>query len=488
MNAILMNKIYVLNQEQFENEEFNTKFSRAREGLMQIQSAINEVTWLVASLVRIVGSMATIIVIAPAVGFVISLLIIPLTILKAKENRYQEKIYRDMEPIERVAYRTRWLLITPQNMIEIRLVNGFKDLIKHWKKSMVTSDKAYLTMEKNTALLGLIQAIAEPVIYFGSVIYFFKLLVANSIGLEKFLFLRSLIEQAVNSVISTSTSLGRMDELVINIGNYIDVQDEEPAIPSGSITVTAPLTIEFVNVSFSYPNSAEPVLRDVSFKLFAGSKLAIVGENGAGKSTLIKLLQRQYLPSGGQILVNGHSIVDIDEASYYAQLSSLSQDFLIINHLTVFDNLILGAKRKISEKDVQKALELAGAEFVNTLPFGAKTRLDSSFKDGTNLSGGQLQRLGVARTLLRGGDVLILDEPTSAIDAKAEFKIFNNIYESHAGKTTLIISHRFSTVRKAEKIMVMEKGRVTEFGTHEELLEFGGTYKEMFDLQAEGYR
>jgi len=279
-----------------------------------------------------------------------------------------------------------------------------------------------------------------------------------------------------------------MDELVINIGNYIDVQDEEPAIPSGSITVTAPLTIEFMNVSFSYPNSAEPVLRDVSFKLFAGSKLAIVGENGAGKSTLIKLLQRQYLPSGGQILVNGHSIVDIDEASYYAQLSSLSQDFLIINHLTVFDNLILGAKRKISEKDVQKALELAGAEFVNTLPFGAKTRLDSSFKDGTNLSGGQLQRLGVARTLLRGGDVLILDEPTSAIDAKAEFKIFNNIYESHAGKTTLIISHRFSTVRKAEKIMVMEKGRVTEYGTHEELLEFGRTYKEMFDLQAEGYR
>lgn len=487
-NMILMTKIYELSQEQFENQEFNTKFARAREGLLQVESAINEVTWLVSSFVRLIGSLVAIVVITPLVGIIICLLIIPLTFIKAKENRYMEKVYRDMEPIERVAFRTRWMLIDPQYMIEIRLANGFKALIAHWRKNMVRSNHAYLAMEKKTELLSLIQKLIEPLVYFASVWHYFTLLVANTIGLETFLFLRSLTEQAVNSVGSLSGSFGRMDELLINIGNFMDVQVEKPTIPKGSVDISPPLTIEFKDVSFSYPNSSDCALSHVSFILVPGSKLAIVGENGAGKSTLIKLLQRQYLPTSGQILVNGIPIEQVSELSLYKQLGSLSQEFLMISHLSIQDNLTLGVDEKVLLSDIKRVLSLAGAEFVLKLPHGVKTRLDSSFKDGTSLSGGQQQRIGVARALLRGGDVLLLDEPTSAIDAKAEFKIFNNIYEAHAGKTTLIISHRFSTVRKADKIIVMENGKITEYGSHDELLAYAGTYKEMFDLQAEGYR
>jgi ATP-binding cassette subfamily B protein len=214
-----------------------------------------------------------------------------------------------------------------------------------------------------------------------------------------------------------------------------------------------------------------------------------VGENGAGKTTLIKLLLRQYAPSSGEILVNGIRIQDLQQDAYYRFISNLSQDFLMVNHLTIRDNLLMGLGHQSSDKDIQQALELAGADtIIKNLEHALEQRLDPSFADGTGLSGGQNQRLGVARALLRGGDLMILDEPTSAIDAKAEYSIFNNIYKYHGTRTTLIVSHRFSTVRKAEKIIVMDGGKITEYGSHKELIEYGGLYKEMFETQAEGYR
>ena len=187
-------------------------------------------------------------------------------------------------------------------------------------------------------------------------------------------------------------------------------------------------------------------------------------------------------------MVNGINIVDVEEQSYYRALSCLSQNFLSVSHYTVRENIVLGSYN-VQEAEIEQACELAGVdEFLPNLKKGLDTRLDSSFDDGGDVSGGQLQRIGVARSLLRDSDVLLLDEPTSAIDAKAEYKIFSNIYKHHGDRTTIIISHRFSTVRKADTIMVIEKGRVTEYGTHDELIAFAGTYKEMFDLQAEGYR
>jgi ATP-binding cassette subfamily B protein len=201
------------------------------------------------------------------------------------------------------------------------------------------------------------------------------------------------------------------------------------------------------------------------------------------------LLLRQYLPTQGTITVNGVDIKDIQLDSYYNAISNLSQDFLIVDHLSIKDNLLMGIDRKVPNSEIQDAAELVGASnFIAQLPHKLNQRLDPSFEDGTSLSGGQRQRLGVARALLRDGDMMILDEPTSAIDAKGEYLIFNNLYKSHADRTALIVSHRFSTVRKADKIIVMEKGKITEYGSHEELLAYNGLYKEMFEVQAEGYR
>jgi ATP-binding cassette subfamily B protein len=200
-------------------------------------------------------------------------------------------------------------------------------------------------------------------------------------------------------------------------------------------------------------------------------------------------LLRQYLPTQGRITVNGVELQDVEQQSYYEAISNLSQDFLMISHLTIRDNLLLGVERNVSDKEIETATAMVGADgFIAKLAHQYKQRLDPSFSDGTGFSGGQSQRLGVARSILRDGDLMILDEPTSAIDAKAEYMIFNNIYKNHGEKTTLIVSHRFSTVRKADKIIVMENGKITEYGSHQELLRHGGLYKEMFETQAEGYQ
>ena len=217
--------------------------------------------------------------------------------------------------------------------------------------------------------------------------------------------------------------------------------------------------------------------------------MALVGENGVGKSTILKLLMRQYLPASGTIEINGINIRELERESYYASISHLSQEFFLPEHMTIRENLLIGTNGKVSEAEIWRATDLAQATaFIKELPKRLETRLSSSFDDGTDLSVGQRQRLCVARTLLLETALTILDEPTSAIDAKAEYAIFSNIYRQKRAGAIIIVSHRFSTVRKANQIMVIKKGKVAERGSHEELIELDGIYREMFEIQAEGYR
>ncbi|HTE58646.1 MAG TPA: ABC transporter ATP-binding protein [Verrucomicrobiae bacterium] len=482
-------KTYELSQEQFDDQEFNTKLDRARDSLSQMWRALDEIFWAASALIGFVGSVAAILVAAPWIGMIIIATVIPVALLQMKQNKLREAVYKKIEPYDRIAYRSRWMLIDPAFMPEIRLMNAFKKMIASWRTHLKKSQDMMYASDKRLVKLDMGAEAVQPLVSFGASIYFFRLLLAGSIGLDRFIFLRGMLEQASSGATQMASSVQRLHELSIGLQNFSEVYDTPPAIPNGHIKIQRPLTIEFKNVSFAYPGTKQPVLDDVSFLMVPGSKLALVGENGAGKTTLIKLLLRQYLPTAGTITINGTDIRDIEQESYYQTISNLSQEFLIVQHLSIKDNLVMGLTTEPPDEEIYKTTDLVDATgFVQKLPNKLKTRLDSSFDDGTNLSGGQKQRLGVARALLRHGDIMILDEPTSAIDAKAEYAIFNNIYKSHAGKTTLIVSHRFSTVRKADKIIVMEKGKITEYGSHEELLKYGGLYKEMFEAQAEGYK
>lgn len=247
--------------------------------------------------------------------------------------------------------------------------------------------------------------------------------------------------------------------------------------------------IRFEHVSFKYPNSEKWALRDVSFHLRAGEKLALVGENGAGKTTLVKLLARLYDPTEGRILLDGKDLREYDLADLRKAVGVIFQDFEKFQ-LTAAENIAVGeidARADRPRIEVAAHKSLANA-VIEGLPNQYDQLLGKRFEGGMDLSGGQWQKVALARAYMRDAQLMILDEPTSALDARAEYEIFEQFTELSANRTAVLISHRFSTVRMADRILVLEKGRYKEMGSHAELLAKGGLYAELFELQAEGYR
>lgn len=278
---------------------------------------------------------------------------------------------------------------------------------------------------------------------------------------------------------------------------FLDLNPEERSDGTHAATKkeTRPLPdliregFEFRNVGFKYPNSDNWVIRAVNFKLEVGEKLALVGENGAGKTTLIKLLLQFYAPTEGEILLDGTPINQFDAADYHNRFGVIFQDFVKFD-LTLRENIAVGEIKALdNQQRINSAANKSLAdEVIKDLPKGYDQKLGKRFKDGKDLSGGQWQKIAMARAYMKDAEVLILDEPTSALDARAESETFKRFIALTKGKTAVIISHRFSTVRIADRIMVLKDGGVLEIGTHEELMANGQLYSELFNLQAAGYQ
>jgi ATP-binding cassette subfamily B protein len=245
----------------------------------------------------------------------------------------------------------------------------------------------------------------------------------------------------------------------------------------------------FQDVGFRYPGAERWAVRNLSFTLRAGEVLALVGENGAGKTTLVKLLARLYDPDEGQILLDGHDLREYDLFDLRANIGVIFQDF-VRYHLTAGENIAVG---RIEAREDQQRIEDAARrsladEVIRSLPQGYGQLIGRRFRTGVDLSGGEWQKIAIARAYMRDAQVLILDEPTAALDARAEFEVFQRFKELSEGRTAVLISHRFSTVRMADRILVLHEGRLEDLGTHEELLASRGRYAELFELQAAGYR
>lgn len=350
----------------------------------------------------------------------------------------------------------------------------------------------YLSQEQQFRLASK-QVVPAKVLEVGGVaigsVVLIKRFLDGKIGFGQYLFLSGALLRvggALNAVFATIT---RLQEPLLYAENFYNLADRPITMqdrPNAKRLKTAAPEIVFDNVSFAYPGAQQSVLRNLHLRIAPGEHIALVGENGAGKSTLIKLLLRFYLPTEGRILINGKDLQNISINSWYDQLATLFQDF---NRYPFSIEKNIAMSDETNSERLRDAAQLSDVKnIVKDLPKKYDTILDSSFKEGVEPSGGEYQRIALARAFYRQANFLILDEPTAAIDAKAEYDIFNNIFKHYANKTVLIVSHRFSTVRRADRIIALDNGHIAEKGTHTQLMKNNGLYKEMFTKQAAGYR
>ena len=417
--------------------------------------------------------------------------LLPLLIVQIKINHRRDNDETQNDKDWRIMSRTGWVLTDPTRMPEIRLLGSYTKLIEIWKyhKERIFN-KELQTTKVSVVSLSLAESVSLAGELFSN-IWFLGMAISGALSLEAFLFLRGLLQQSTSSGNTLASTIQSVHKNFIEVKNLRVILESKPLILDGTVELPSSesLHIQFKNVCFHYPNEKKALLNNVSFDIKSDSRIALVGKNGAGKSTILKLLLRQYLPTSGQILINGRDIKTLEINSFYDRISTLMQNFSLIEHLSIAENIRLGTNKALSIDDIREASKKAGADnFINKLRHGYDQRMLNVYEDGSELSGGESQRISLARALVRQSDLLILDEPTSAIDAKGEMEFFNNVFDGHRGKATVIVSHRFSTVRTADIIIVLDEGAIIDFGSHAELMQRGGLYKEMFDIQAEGYK
>jgi ATP-binding cassette, subfamily B, bacterial len=299
-------------------------------------------------------------------------------------------------------------------------------------------------------------------------------------------------QQSFRNALATLAFVYEHSLYMSNLFRFLAVRPRRraPAAAPPTSPPTRARGIEFVDVGFRYPSTGRWALRHLDLRLESGKSLALVGANGAGKSTLVKLLTGLYEPSEGRILLDGRDLASWDEGALHARLGVVFQDFNQFQ-LTLRENVALGSvDHRTDEGRIRRALARSGAaELASRLADGLDAQLGGWFDGGAELSGGQWQRVALARAFMREeADILVLDEPTATLDAEAEHALFERFQELARGRTTLLISHRFATVRTADRIVVLEQGRVLEDGSHDELMGSGGAYARLFALQAEAYR
>jgi ATP-binding cassette, subfamily B, bacterial len=339
------------------------------------------------------------------------------------------------------------------------------------------------------SLLNLISTLG----YYGGYVLVVLRVVTGAISIGTFTFLVGAFSRSRTSVERIGSSLNDISEQTVLLNDLFDFFKMQPSIYSPPRPLAVPNTIrkgfEFRGVTFTYPGSDRPVLRQINFELCRGEKLALIGENGAGKTTIVKLLARLYDPTAGQILLDGVDLREYDLDGLRRLVGVIFQDFVHYDML-VRDNIGFGNIDFLrDQKRVEKAGRKSGAdEFIRHFPARYLQLLGRRFEGGVELSGGEWQKIALARAYMRDAQLLVLDEPTASLDARAEYEVFCHFANLMRDRMALLISHRFSTVRMADRILVLANGKVQEEGTHEQLLAMDGHYAELFELQASGYR
>jgi len=349
------------------------------------------------------------------------------------------------------------------------------------------------SLARRRAVVGFSLGLIATLGFYGSYAWIVWHTVQGKISLGDMTLYLSIFRQGQTTFQSILAAVGSIYENNLFMANFFDFLGLEPqmGVAARQQKVPAPLRsgIKFRGVGFRYPENEEWALRDINLSIRPGEKIALVGHNGAGKTTLIKLLTRLYDPTEGTILIDGIDIRELDPLDLRQRIGVIFQDF-VRYHLPASENIGFGRIEAAQEMDkIIEAARKSGAHaIIQNLPDGYQTMLGRWFLGGHELSLGQWQKIALARAFMRDSEILVLDEPTASLDAETEYEIFRHFQELTEGKMAILISHRFSTVRMADRIVVIREGRIAEIGSHQELLRQQGTYAHLFGMQAEGYR
>lgn len=448
----------------------------------RLSSVVSQFFTMIAGLIALV-------LVSWWLGLIAIAAVIPGIIIQFRLSRAQNEHWNKNVETRRARGIIEWNLLQPEYMAELRLYGVVRHLMSLRMRLRDKDDKQRIEFERSYILKRLganaIEAGAELTALIWTVIQ----IINHALPIGQFIYVQQVVSRALGGASGFVSSINSIDEDLANLVDYQQFMHMPEAIGGTKRLRGVPHQITFDDVTFHYPNSKREVLKNVSFTIEKGQHIAIVGENGAGKSTLIKLLTGLYVPSIGEVMVDGIPLTDYDSVSWHRHLAVLQQNSVSFHFASAKDNIYFGDVSSPLDNDrLDDALKKAEAKsFLQKLPKGVDNFIVTWMEDddgnkGVDLSGGQQQRLALARNFYRNSPIMILDEPTSAIDALAEDRIFKRLL-SDKSKTIITVSHRLSTVKRADVIYMFENGAIIEQGTHQELIDKKGAYYHMFESQ-----
>ncbi len=489
----LMQHAATLDLRDFEDSETQDKLDRARRQASGRSGLVSLLLGQAQDLLTLAGFAAGIAAYAPWLILLLAAALVPAFIGEVRFNRlaYAINVKRTTDRRELDYLRQTGASTSTAKEVKLFGLHGF--LIGRYRELAVAMQRENAAFALRRAASGASLAALGTVGYYAAYAYLAWRAVAGGLTVGDLTFLAASFLRLRGLLAGVLAGLSSLASQALYLQDLFSFLDVRAAIVSPPDALAFPATlasgIEFQDVGFRYPDAPAWAMRHLSFRLESGRVLALVGENGAGKTTLVKLLTRLYDPDEGRILVDGHDLRAYDLDSVRAGIGVIFQDFVRYD-LSASDNIAVGriGQRADRGKIEQAAVSGRADAVIGRLPAGYDQMVGRRFRGGIELSGGEWQKVALARAYMRDAAVLILDEPTAALDARAEFEVFERFKALSAGRTAVLISHRFSSVRMADQILVVAGGRVEASGTHADLVAQGGRYAELFELQAAGYR
>jgi len=490
---MILEKALTLELSQFEDSEFYDKLNRARqEASSRPLGLVNATFALARNAISLIGYAALLIQFSAWAVVVLVIAGIPVFLSEVKFSGEKYRVFRWRSQERRMLVYLEIILAREDYAKEVQLFNLGQRLLGRYRdifKKLYEEERS-ITVRRDS--WGFLLSLLSSAAFYAAYAWIAYSTIVGVITIGAMTMYLVVFKQGQSAVSAILSSIGGMYEDNLYLSNLYEYLEQPSSRLGGSLREGVDPTdgLRFENVSFTYPGSTQPALRNVSLHLRPGRSVALVGPNGCGKTTLVKLLAGLYEPDEGVIRYRGTALSEWDPRALRDHIGIIFQDYARY-HLKVGENIGAGDELAFENQERWRDAAAKGqaAEFIDRLPAAYDTQLGRWFMQGQELSGGQWQRIALARAFMReGAEILVLDEPTAAMDAETEAAVFKHFQQLTQNKISVLISHRFSTVREADLIVVMEEGKIVEQGTHDELVEHAGRYARLFELQARAYR